>query len=308
MELIFLGTGGAWGIPELNCDCVICREMRLKGERRSRTAFALSGESNLLVDCGPDIASQLDRQRIRKVDALLITHEHGDHYIGLDELYSFKRTSHSEDFQPIPVYVTSKSWEVIERRFQYLVSSKVIRPVEVEPEKSYAVNEFQFMPFKTDHGAFAAGSVGYIIRWKGEMERDTRLVYTSDFIDVPEPQPELFHPDYLVIQSYWLNEPEVNRPNHMSFQRALGYIEKWKPEMETFLVHMGDGDRVPGDPANDMQKKNIPQAPMKSPGSGEPYPIPLNQAQWQGTVDEIIADRGMDAKITVAYDGLCVDV
>ncbi|MBW1919217.1 MAG: MBL fold metallo-hydrolase, partial [Deltaproteobacteria bacterium] len=86
MKLTFLGTGGAWGLPELNCDCRICRQMRLGNEKRERTALLLTHESSLLIDCGPDIRDQLCRHSVSRLDAVLITHEHGDHYLGMDEL------------------------------------------------------------------------------------------------------------------------------------------------------------------------------------------------------------------------------
>ena len=70
MEIIFLGTGGAWGVPELHCDCLICQEMRRRGEKRERTSILISGKTNLLLDCGPDIRSQLSRNGIENIDAL----------------------------------------------------------------------------------------------------------------------------------------------------------------------------------------------------------------------------------------------
>ncbi len=151
MNLIFLGTGGAWGLPELNCDCMICREMRQKKERRQRTTFLLSGKTNLLVDCGPDIASQLSRHKIARPDAVLITHEHGDHYMGLDELFSYKRACTRGEFEPIPIYLTAKSWEVVRARFGYLEEMDVIKIHEIEPMKSFSFEEFEFFPFKTFH-------------------------------------------------------------------------------------------------------------------------------------------------------------
>ncbi len=308
MDLIFLGTGAAWSLPELNCDCVICREMRRNGERRQRTAFLLSGKTNLLVDCGPDIASQLSRHQIDRLDAVLITHEHGDHYMGLDELFSYKRTRARGEFEPTVVYMTQKSWEVVRDRFGYLEEMGVIKVQEIEPGSAYAFGEFAFVPFKTNHGPFALGSVGFIIRTRSRGSREVRLVYTSDFEDLPETHPDLIHPDYLIIQSFWLNEPIVNRPHHMSFQGALKFIEQWKPELETFLVHMGDGDMVPGDPANRMLKKYKPADPLRNPKSGDPYPVPLNQEQWQKTIDQISADRHLPFKITVAHDDLRIQL
>lgn len=308
MDLIFLGTGGAWGIPELNCDCLICREMRRKGEKRDRTSLLLRDETTLLVDCGPDARAQLIRNDIDTIGGVLITHEHSDHYIGLDELFAYKRNRPRGSFQPIPVFLTSKSHEVIRKRFDYLEDMEVIRVCTIEPGHWFGVNEFEVLPFDTYHGSFALGSVGFLFKIKGISGEEARIVYTSDFSDIPNPPADLFEPDYLVIQSFWFNEPVHNRPHHMSFQRAIQFIEYLKPKKETFLVHIGDADRVTNDPANGLLKKYEPKDPMRSPSGGNPYPIPLNQAQWQETVNRILSDRQIPYPITVAHDDLCIRI
>jgi phosphoribosyl 1,2-cyclic phosphate phosphodiesterase len=306
MELTFLGTGGAWGLPELNCHCRICSEMKRKGERRQRTAFVLSGNKTLLVDCGPDIASGLARNPVTQIDAILLTHEHGDHYMGLDELFAYKRSLPRGTFDPIPVYATAQSWSVIMQRFRYLESMAVIKPQIVEPDSDLLIGDLRIMPFKTHHGDFAAGSVGYAIQWEDE-HRKTRLVYTSDFMDLPSLRSALMNPDYLIIQCFWLNEPVINRPHHMSFQRAIDFIKRLNPGREVFLVHLGDGDMVSGDPANTMLKKVEARDPLRD-GRGVAYPIPLNQAQWQQTVTRIASDQRLSYKLTVAFDDLKVQL
>ena len=175
-------------------------------------------------------------------------------------------------------------------------------------KKVYDLGEFKVIPFKTNHGSFAAGSVGYVIQTDSCDVSGIRLVYTSDFVDVSETLPEMLDPDYLIIQSFWLNDPTVNRPNHMSFQRALDFIELWQPQKETFLVHIGDCDMVPDDPANNMLKKTNPRDPLRPVAGGAPYPVPTNQVEWQGVVDTIMSDRRLDYKVTVAYDGLQVHI
>lgn len=304
--LVFLGTGGAWGVPELNCRCAICREMQQRGERRRRTALLLSDRSNLLVDCGPDIASQLLEHRVPKPEAVLLTHEHGDHYLGLDELVAYKRSSPQGQFQPIPVYLTAKAWDVISTRFAYLERTGVLEIRIVEPDCAYRVHEFEAVPFKTFHGPLAAGSVGYMLTGPAKSGQGFRLVYTSDFMELPDPPREIFAPDYLVIQSFWLNEPARNTPRHMSFQRAIEFIRRIGPKKETFLVHLGDGDRVEGDPANVMAKKREPLDPLKPPGGTRPYTVPRCQDEWQQVVDRVAADFRIPCKCTVAYDGLTV--
>lgn len=308
MDVTFLGTGGAWGVPELNCDCLICRELRRQGEKRERTSLLLTNETTLLIDCGPDARAQLSRQKVDIIDGVLITHEHSDHYIGLDELFAYKRNGPRGSFDPIPVYLTSKSYKVVRKRFDYLEDMEVIRICTIEPNRWFSVGEFQVLPFDTFHGPFAKGSVGFIIRFKGLSGKDVQVVYTSDFSEIPEPPSELFNPDYLVIQTFWLNEPVNNRPNHMSFQRAIDFIELLKPGKETFLVHIGDADMVPGDPANDILKKSEPKSPLRPPSGGDPYPIPLNQEQWQKTVDRVISDRNLPYKVTVAHDDLRIKI
>ena len=306
MELIFLGTGAAWGLPELHCPCKICEEMRRRGERRTRTALLLKSASSLLIDCGPDIREQLSRLPAEVPGGVLITHEHGDHYLGLDELFVYKRLAPRGTFEPIPVFLSARSWDVITKRFDYLEDMGVIKVILVEPGRWFTHREWQIFPFKTDHGSFATGSLGFLMTGPETNEKRVSILYTSDFMDLPDLPQELLHPDYLVIQSFWLNEPRENRPRHMSFQHAMEFITRLDPRKETFLVHMGDADMVPGDPANNMLKKYQPLDPLKPTGSDTPYLIPLNQDQWQETISRILHDRDIHHKVSVARDGLRV--
>jgi len=180
----------------------------------------------------------------------------------------------------------------------------VIKHKEIEPGKWFREREFDIFPFKTDHGNFAKGSVGFLIKFKNLQDEDVRLIYTSDFMGLPDLSSELLQPDYLIIQSYWFNEPLNNRPHHMSFQRAIHFIKLIRPQKETFLVHIGDADMVKGDTANNTTKKYEPKDPLRPHAGTEPYPIPLNQAQWQNTVDRIVSDRELPYRIIVSYDGL----
>ena len=91
MEIVFLGTGAAWGLPEHTCSCAICAKMRDLGEHRTRTGLFIRGQERLMIDCGPDIRSQMMIHDIELPDAVIITHEHGDHFLGLDELLAFRR-------------------------------------------------------------------------------------------------------------------------------------------------------------------------------------------------------------------------
>jgi phosphoribosyl 1,2-cyclic phosphate phosphodiesterase len=182
---------------------------------------------------------------------------------------------------------------------------ELLRAHIIEPGETFSIGGLDIFPFKTNHGDFALGSVGYMVTRQNSRGESIRLVYTSDFEDLPETPPSLLSPDYLIIQSFWLNEPRRNTPHHMSFQRALDFIEAWNPKKETFLVHIGDGDCFPGDRANTMLKKRQPIAPMRSPG-GEPYSVPRNQKEWEAVVARILKDRKLRHRVHVAFDGMCL--
>jgi phosphoribosyl 1,2-cyclic phosphate phosphodiesterase len=299
MDITFLGTGAAWCIPEHSCACAICEKLNELGEERTRTSFLVRGKESILVDCGPDIRNQMRNCKMERPDLVLITHEHGDHYLGLDDLVAFRRSVPVEAWRPIPVYATETAWKAIEVRFGYLIGSLITKKI-AAPGEALEDTQAKITPFKTFHGPSAAGSVGYVI------EDSLKLVYTSDFMKIEDEPEILFDPDILIIQSHWFNEPEFNRPSLMSFQRAVDYIRLWKPKIASYLVHISDGDLVPDDPGNSFMKKRPPGDPLKSPQTGMPYPIPRCQAEWQSVVNQIGRDYELPGPIVVAQDGLSV--
>ena len=302
MRLTFLGTGSAWSLPEIGCDCLICRQMHKNKERRLRTSLYLEAREKLLIDCGPDIVRQWWTNGLNALDGVLITHEHGDHYLGLDELVALRRSTAPSNWRPIPTYATENSWATIELRFGYLLE-KTLEKRLVVPGEPLPGLQTRVVPFKTYHGPMAKGAVGYVIEDQGK-----RLVYTSDLLHLEEQEDLLRHPDVLVIQSHWLNEPEFNRPSLLSLQRALPMIRAWEPGEKVFLVHISDADRVPGDPANDYLKKIPPADPLKDPRTGIPYAVPTCQAEWQEVAERAFKDRGIYVPVQVAYDGLVVEI
>ena len=302
MEILFLGTGAAWAIPEHSCACAICSRMLAEGEERTRTSFLVRGSESILVDCGPDWRIQMKSHQLERPDAILITHEHSDHFLGLDDLLAFRRSMPADAWSPIPLYATEQAWKAIEIRFGHLLGSLI--------ETRYAVPgvplegiKTRVTPFKTYHGPAAAGSVGYVLEDQVSGQ-DFKIVYTSDFSRLEAEPPILLEPDILIIQSHWLNEPRENRANHMSFQRAVDYIRKWRPRRATFPVHLSDSDQVPGDPCNTFLKKVEPLAPLEEPGSGFPYPIPACQAEWQDVINRICRDHDVPGPVVVPFDGM----
>jgi phosphoribosyl 1,2-cyclic phosphate phosphodiesterase len=86
----FLGTGTSHGVPMIGCDCVTCRSDDPRDQRwRPSIVIETDDGQSLLVDAGPDLRAQALRFGLRRVDALLLTHGHADHILGLDEIRRF---------------------------------------------------------------------------------------------------------------------------------------------------------------------------------------------------------------------------
>src|SRR5689334_1112892 len=94
--LTFLGSGTSMGIPTLGCGCEVCvsatpAEPHLAPpkprNRRTRPSILVSyNERNVVIDTGPDFHAQAVRENLRRVDAVLYTHGHADHVLGMDDL------------------------------------------------------------------------------------------------------------------------------------------------------------------------------------------------------------------------------
>lgn len=126
MKIIFLGTGTSHGVPPLDCmidgyaQCAkdVCR-LSATDRKHARTRTSLFVEwdgSNILIDVSLDFRQQALRERLRRIDALLITHCHADHIGGLPDLRSYTDNNGA----PLPAFGSSESIDALRRSFGYV--------------------------------------------------------------------------------------------------------------------------------------------------------------------------------------------
>jgi len=115
-ELIVLGTGSSVGVPVVGCQCPVCKSNDPKNKRlRPSVVLKISGK-NILIDAGPDFREQALRENITDVAAVLLTHLHFDHIMGMDDL---KTLSHQKG-HPMDCYLAESHYDEFKTRFYYL--------------------------------------------------------------------------------------------------------------------------------------------------------------------------------------------
>lgn len=104
------------GVPMIGCRCAVCQSPDPRDKRwRPSIAITLDSGFSLLVDTSADLRAQALRFDLTRVDAVLFTHSHADHILGLDELRRYNTLQR----EPIPLYADRKTLADLRRVFAY---------------------------------------------------------------------------------------------------------------------------------------------------------------------------------------------
>lgn len=141
MIVTFLGTGTSQGVPVIACNCDVCQSIDFR-DKRLRTSIHLevSGQS-IVIDTGPDFRTQILRERIKHLDAILFTHEHKDHTAGLDDVRSFNFAQKMD----MPIYADSRVITQLKKEFSYVFETEKYPGV-----PRLDVNEITNSPFEVN--------------------------------------------------------------------------------------------------------------------------------------------------------------
>lgn len=223
-RVTFLGTGTSHGIPVIGCSCPVCMSTDEHDKRYRSSILIEDGNHTLLIDTTPELRLQALRSNLKDIDAVLYTHDHADHFNGIDDLRMFCRT------KSLPVYCSDQVAQSIASRFSYVLKRydeaggiPHLNPQILVPYQEIEVEGFPIIPIPIYHGnqmifAFRIGS----------------FIYATDCSGVPEESLPYFKGvDTLVVGSLRYSP----HPTHFCVFEAVAFAEKVGAK-RVYLTHL----------------------------------------------------------------------
>jgi phosphoribosyl 1,2-cyclic phosphate phosphodiesterase len=150
--LTVLGSGTSMGVPTIGCNCAVCRSTDAH-DRRTRPSILLSyGGHQVLIDTTPDFREQALREKITQLDAVLYTHTHADHILGIDDL---RPLSYHHKGGKLPLYATTANCEFLRNMFGYIFEPVTV----IHGETPILGFRFGSAAYLTDHSSVPAESI-----------------------------------------------------------------------------------------------------------------------------------------------------
>lgn len=218
--LTVLGSGTSMGVPTIGCTCAVCQSADPMDKRTRPSIMVSYGDRTVVIDTTPDFRQQAIRESLRKVDAVLYTHAHADHILGLDDLRPL--TFWSGD---IPLYADSATQARLREIFGYIFTgeytfggSSTLKLKELNGDLD--LWGARFRPVRVKHGeaeilAFRFGLAAYV----------------TDFSEIPDDSlKELEGLDLLFLDAL-RHRPH---PTHSTLSQSLTLVERLKPRRAYF--------------------------------------------------------------------------
>lgn len=239
LKVTVLGSGTSHGVPMIGCECAVCRSDDPR-DRRTRPSILIEIETppdetlgsacaasvrSILVDTSTDLRSQALAHGVRRVDAILFTHSHADHILGLDEVRRFNVLQQ----QPIPFLADAQTLSDLKRTFAYIFS------MSTEPAGGIP----RLVAFRIG-GAFCLGGVEIVPvpLWHGQRPvlgfRVGRFAYLTDCSAIPDASwPLLQGVEVLILDALRRRK----HPTHFNVDEALAVVARLSPS-RTYFTHM----------------------------------------------------------------------
>jgi riboflavin kinase/FMN adenylyltransferase len=222
VRLTVLGSGTSVGVPTIGCHCDVCTSSDSRDKRLRPSVLLEYHDRVVLIDTTPDFRQQMLREKIGRLDAILYTHSHADHILGLDDVrpYNFYQKG------TIPIYAAPETLDVVERVFSYIFftgeteSSRPRINVNRLDGSPFDLFGLEFQPIALKHGR--GNTLGY---------RFGNAAYLTDHSEIPpESMAKLRGLDVLFLDAL-RHKPH---PTHSTVERSLKYVEQLSPRRAYF--------------------------------------------------------------------------
>jgi phosphoribosyl 1,2-cyclic phosphate phosphodiesterase len=225
VKITFLGTGTSQGVPVIACECATCTAADSRDKRLRASLLVETAANTIVIDAGPDFRQQMLTARVKKLDAIFLTHEHKDHIAGMDDLRAFNYKSQAA----IDIYAEERVQNAVRKEYAYVFSE--IQYPGVPKMELHNIDTYNIdlrgdilIPLRIFH--YRLPILGFRI---GDM------AYITDANYIPEETREkLIGVKYLVINAL-RKEKHIS---HFSLGEALKLIEEVSPR-NAFITHIG---------------------------------------------------------------------
>lgn len=226
MKLKFLGTGTSQGVPVIGCTCEVCTSQNPKDTRFRASAMITTNENRkILIDCGPDFRQQMLINKENHIDITLLTHEHNDHVIGLDDM----RALIFKSGKNMPIYCLSRVGQEVKNRFPYAFAdirypgAPAFDLHEIDHEK-FTVLDIEITPIEVIH--YKISILGYKFK---------KLAYITDANFISDLEKEKLRDlDVLILNCIRKFDPH---PAHFVLSDVIKLYDELKPK-KLFLTHI----------------------------------------------------------------------
>lgn len=224
IRITVLGSGTSSGVPTIGCDCEVCTSTDPRDKRLRPSVLLQYDGHNVVIDTTPDFRQQVLRLKLSRLDAILYTHAHADHILGLDDVRPFNFRQR----EPIPVYGSEATLASLQRVFCYAFDEKIESMVpkldlRIMQDAPFDVFGVEFAPVRVVHG-------------KGVVHgfRFGAAAYLTDHSDIPlESKAQLQGLDVLFLDAL-RHRPH---PTHTTLERAVELVAELQPK-RAFFTHM----------------------------------------------------------------------
>ncbi len=255
LKITVLGSGTSSGVPTIGCSCGVCLSTDPR-DKRLRPSILLSYlNHNVVVDTTPDFRAQILRAAPTRLDAIVYTHWHADHILGLDDVRPFNY----HQGERIPIYASRQALAVIERVFSYVFDNRRRSTsipqldVNVIDETPFEILGLRFEPIPLTHGhdtifGFRFGSVAYLTDHSEIPEASLARLEGLDvlFLDALRHRPHPSHSTVSAsIETALKLKPKRTYFTHMSHDVGHAATEATLPP-GIFLAYDGLEIEVPG--------------------------------------------------------------